>query len=49
MGLCLLDNTDMEALSRATAQFGTNEFLVFASPLRIPGGTGSPTNPVALF
>ena len=49
MGLCLLDNTDMEALAQAAARFETNEFVVFASPLRIPGGTGSPTNPVALF
>jgi kynurenine formamidase len=49
MGLCLLDNTDMEALATAAARFETNEFLVFASPLRIPGGTGSPANPVAVF
>ncbi len=49
MGLCLLDNTDMEALGAATAQFRTTEFVLFASPLRIPGGTGSPTNPIALF
>jgi kynurenine formamidase len=49
MGLCMLDNTDMEALAQATHRFGSKEFMVFASPLRIPGGTGSPTNPVALF
>jgi kynurenine formamidase len=49
MGLCLLDNTDMETLAAAVAEFGSNEFLVFASPLRIPGGTGCAVNPIALF
>jgi kynurenine formamidase len=49
MGLCLLDNTDMEALAQATARSGANEFLFCAAPLRIPGGTGSPVNPVAIF
>jgi hypothetical protein len=25
------------------------EFLFIAAPLRIPGGTGSPLNPIAIF
>jgi hypothetical protein len=25
------------------------EFLFIAGPLRIPGGTGSPLNPIAIF
>jgi kynurenine formamidase len=49
MGLCLLDNTDMEALAGATAKFEANRFLLFSSPLRIPGGTGSAVNPIAVF
>ena len=49
MGLCLLDNTDVEALAAAVSEHGTHEFLIFASPLRIPGGTGSAVNPIAMF
>jgi kynurenine formamidase len=49
MGLCLLDNTDVEVLSAAVVDYGTHEFLVFASPLRILGGTGSAVNPIVMF
>jgi kynurenine formamidase len=49
MGLCMLDTTDVETLAAVTAEANTNEFLLFASPLRIPGGTGSAVNPIAVF
>jgi kynurenine formamidase len=49
MGLCMLDTTDVETLAAVTAEVGANEFLLFASPLRIPGGTGSAVNPIAVF
>jgi kynurenine formamidase len=49
MGLCLLDNTNMEALAEAVARFGKSDFLLCGAPLRIPGGTGSPVNPLAVF
>jgi len=49
MGLCMLDNTDVETLAAVTAEVGRNEFLLFASPLRIPGGTGSAVNPIGVF
>jgi len=32
--------------SRACAELGTAEFLLSVAPLRIPGGTGSPVNPI---
>jgi kynurenine formamidase len=49
MGLCMLDNTDLEVLKSACAIHGRNEFAIFVAPLRIPGGTGSAVNPIAVF
>lgn len=49
MGLSILDNVDMEQLATACREFGRSEFLVMYAPLRIPGGTGSPVNPLCLF
>ncbi|MEU8972751.1 cyclase family protein [Streptomyces monashensis] len=49
MGVPLLDNLDLEALSAATAQAGRYAFLLVVAPLNVPGGTGSPVNPVAVL
>ena len=49
MGLTILDNPDVETLDAAARRHGRNEFLLVCSPLRIPGGTGSPANPLAIF
>ena len=49
MGVPLLDNLDLEALSAACAQAGRYEFLLVVAPLNIPGGTGSPVTPVAVL
>lgn len=49
MGMCLLDNLDLEGLSSACEQTGAFEFLLTIAPLIIPGGTGSPVNPIAIF
>ncbi|MFG2953939.1 cyclase family protein [Streptomyces sp. NPDC048291] len=49
MGVPLLDNLDLEALSAATGRAGRYEFLLVVAPLNIPGGTGSPVNPVAVL
>ncbi|MFG2828216.1 cyclase family protein [Streptomyces sp. NPDC048434] len=49
MGVPLLDNLDLEALSAAAAETGRYEFLLVVAPLNIPGGTGSPVNPVAVL
>ncbi|WP_369368416.1 cyclase family protein [Streptomyces sp. CG4] len=49
MGVPLLDNLDLEALSAATAEAGRYEFLLVVAPLNVPGGTGSPVTPVAVL
>ncbi|WP_371673735.1 cyclase family protein [Streptomyces sp. NBC_00289] len=49
MGVPLLDNLDLEALSTACAEAGRYAFLLTVAPLNIPGGTGSPVNPVAVL
>ncbi|MEU1817820.1 cyclase family protein [Streptomyces roseifaciens] len=49
MGVPLLDNLDLEELSAACAGAGRYAFLLLVAPLNIPGGTGSPVNPVAVL
>jgi kynurenine formamidase len=49
MGVPLLDNLALAELARACAERGRYEFLFLAAPLRVPGGTGSPLNPLAVF
>lgn len=49
MGVPLLDNLDLEALSAATAEAGRYEFMLVVAPLNVPGGTGSPVTPVAVL
>ena len=49
MGTWILDNCDLEALSAATKQRQRWEFLLTVAPLAVPGGTGSPINPIATF
>jgi len=49
LGMCLLDNLDLEALSRACREQGRSEFLLVVAPLVAAGGTGSPVNPIAIF
>lgn len=49
MGLPLLDNLDLEPLSRECGGEGRWEFMLIVAPLNIPGGTGSPLNPVAVL
>jgi hypothetical protein len=49
MGVNLFDNCDLEALATACAQRKRWTFLITASPLAVPNGTGSPVNPVAVF
>ncbi|MFJ1563744.1 cyclase family protein [Streptomyces erythrochromogenes] len=49
MGVPLLDNLDLEALSAACTEARRHEFMIVVSPLRVPGGTGSPVNPVAVL
>jgi len=49
MGLVLLDQCAVEELAGVCAELGRYEFLFVAAPLPIPGGTGSPVNPLAVF
>ena len=48
-GSPIFDNCDLEELSQEAAKRGRWEFLLTASPMAIPGGTGSPLNPIATF
>ena len=49
LGLPLLDNTDLEALSMHCAQEKRWQFFVSIAPWRFKGATSSPVNPLALF
>jgi kynurenine formamidase len=49
MGLHLIDNLRLDALADACRDHGRWEFLLTIASLRIPGGTGSPVNPLAIF
>jgi kynurenine formamidase len=49
LGLPILDNTDLEEISRACAAERQWEFFVTAAPWRFRGATSSPVNPLAIF
>ncbi|MFF7726851.1 cyclase family protein [Streptomyces sp. NPDC008001] len=49
MGVPLLDNLDLEELSAAASATERYAFMLVVAPLNIPGGTGSPVNPVAVL
>ena len=49
MGTPMFDNCDLEALGQAAAARRRWTFLLTAAPLPVPGGTGSPLNPIAVF
>ena len=49
MGLVLLDCPRLTELVAACADTGRNEFLLTVAPLRLPGATGSPVNPLCVF
>jgi len=49
MGIHLLDYLQFEDLVPQCEEAGRWAFLFVAAPLRIPGGTGSPVNPIAIL
>ncbi|MFN8525761.1 MAG: cyclase family protein [Chloroflexota bacterium] len=49
LGLWILDNAWLDDLAAACRQRNRWQFLINILPLRIPNGTGSPCNPVAVF
>ena len=48
-GMNLLDNLDLDAAAETAARLNRWEFMLVVAPLRVPGGTGSPVNPIAIF
>ena len=49
MGMPLLDNLNLEKLSKMAQKQKRWEFMISILPLRFKGGTGSPVNAIALF
>jgi kynurenine formamidase len=49
MGMPILDNLDLGAVAAAAQARDRWTFLFVGAPLRVPGGTGSPLNPLAVF
>ena len=49
MGMACSDSLQFEDLARLSEELGRFEFLVVGAPLRLPGATGSPWNPLAIF
>ena len=49
MGIHLIDNADLDAVSSACAGLNRNEFMFSMAPLILERGTASPVNPLAIF
>lgn len=49
MGAPIFDNCDLEEISKEARKRKRWDFLLTTSPLTVPGATGSPLNPVAIF
>lgn len=49
MGMCVSDSLNLEDVARACLEEGRWDFMVAGLPLRLPGATGTPWNPIAIF
>ena len=49
MGMPLLDNLNLEPISKEAIKQNKWEFFISIQPLRFKGGTGSPVNAIAIF
>jgi kynurenine formamidase len=49
MGMPIIDNMDLERVAQVAAQRHRWVFLLTLAPEAVPGGTGSPINPTAIF
>lgn len=49
LGMPLIDNADLDALSETAAELGRYEFLFTVAPIRVTTGTGATVNPIATF
>jgi hypothetical protein len=48
-GVPIISAADLERWMQEISNWGRWEFLFIGDPLRVPGGTGSPLNPLAVF
>lgn len=49
MGMLAADSLQLEDVALLCEEEGHFEFMVVGLPHRLPGGTGSPWNPIAIF
>ena len=49
LGMPIIDDLDPEALAEICARLNRWEFMLVVAPLRVPNGTGSPVNPIAIL
>ena len=49
LGINLLDNQDLEAVSETAARLNRWEFMLTIAPVPVTGGTGFPLNAIAMF
>jgi len=49
MGVFLLDGLDLARAAETARRLNRWEFMLVVAPLRVPGSTGSPVNPLAMF
>lgn len=49
LGMPIIDDFDPEVLAETAARLHRWDFMLVVAPLRVPGGTGSPVNPIAIF
>jgi kynurenine formamidase len=49
LGMPIIDDMDPEELAETCARLHRWEFTLVVAPLRVPNGTGSPLNPIAIF
>ena len=49
LGMPIIDNMDLDLLSKKLEKLNRKTFLFIANPLRIKGATGTPINPIAIY
>jgi kynurenine formamidase len=49
LGVAVVDNCLLEGIAAKCREIGRYEFFVTIAPLVVPGGTGSPVNPLAIL
>ena len=49
MGVSIIENLDLEQAVETARRLNRYEFMLTFAPIPVPGGTGSPINPLAVF